>query len=347
MLFVVLYVFFYFFAVGIDSSSIKVRHSTLLVTCFVLAFMAGQRDFTWSDTIIYYYSFRYYTPPLSHLTPTSRPLGYSEMGFYYLGTLIKEFSKDYTVYFLTISFLTFSFLFIAFKKYCYYPILGVCVYISRFYFSRNFMQIRAGLSYAIIMVAVQYITKRDWKRYFALVFLAYLMHQSALIAVPLYFLCLVKVRKWHIVVGLIISFIIAGFFSDVVNEMVSDNASDLSVSTYVNDEYKRAWGLSNPMIYYQTFLLLYYTFTEKRMKLSSEHYLTIRTAYFFSTTILIILSTYTALSGRVSSLFATLEIVIIPSIAFSFQKRNRIIAFLAIAVVMTFFFYMNSGNLRR
>ena len=203
------------------------------------------------------------------------------------------------------------------------------------------MQIRAGLSYAIILVAVKYITNRDWKRYFAWVFVAYLFHHSALIAVPLYFLCMIDIKKWHIVVGLGIAFVIAAFYSNVVRSLIADSASDLNVDTYVTEQYQRDWGLSNPMIYFQTFLLLVYTFTEERMRLTTEHYIIIRNAYFYSTVILIVLSCYTALSGRVSSQFATLEMVIIPSIAYSFMKKNRWIAFIVMGAALTTIFYLN------
>lgn len=312
-----------------------------MAVCFVLACLAGTRSMRWADTGVYAESFSDYTPPLSELTQYSQPFGYAEMGFYYLGVIVKTFTSNVTVYFLIIAFLSFLFLYKAFEKYCFYPILGVCAYISRFYLARNFIQIRAGLSYAIILMAVQYITKKDWKRYFAWVFVAYLFHHSAIIAVPLYFLCMIDVKKKHIVIGTVIAFFIAAFYSNVVRSLIADSASDLDVETYVTEEYQRDWGLANPMIYFQTFLLMVYTFTEDRMRMTTSHYITIRNAYFYSTLILITLSCYTALSGRVSSQFATLEMVIIPSIAYSFFKKDRWMAYVGMGIALTAIFYMN------
>ena len=339
-----LYVTFYLFALYAEGLKSRYKRYWLMAICIVLAFLAGTRDYSWNDTEVYVDSFLLYTPKLEDLTMFSQPYGYGEMGFYYIGVIVKTFTSNVTVYFIAVALLSFFFLYKAFDKYCYYPILGVCAYISRFYLARNFMQIRAGLSYAIILMAVQYITKRDWKRYFAWVFVAYLFHHSAIIAVPLYFLCMLDIKKKHIVMGLSIAFIIAAFFSNVVRSLVTDNASDLNVETYASEEYQREWGLSNPMIYFQTFLLLIYTFTEDRMKITTSHYLTIRNTYFYSTVILIVLSCYTALSGRTSSMFATLEMVIIPSIAYSFQKRDRWIAYLVMGAALTTIFYLNYGN---
>lgn len=338
-----LYVTFYLFALYAEGLQPRFKRYWLMVICIVLAFLAGTRDpNSWSDTEVYVYSFRYFTPSLSDMTLYSEPFGYSEMGFYYIGVIVKTFTSNVAIYLLVVALLSFFFLYKAIDKYCYYPLLGLCTYISRFYFTRNYMQIRAGLSYAIILMAVQYITKRDWKRYFAWVFVAYLFHHSALIAVPLYFLCMMDIKKKHIVIGTLIAFIIAGFYSNVIRVMVADYVVDLKAdTTYIQEEYQREWGLANPMIYFQTFILLIYTFTADRMRLTTSHYLTIRNAYFYSTLILITLSCYTALSGRVSSMFATLEMVIIPSIAYSFLKKDRWIAYLGMGAALTAIFYLN------
>ncbi len=337
------YIAFYLFALYAESLQLRNKRYWLMAICFVLAYLAGIRDISWNDTEVYVASFQIYTPPISDLSQYSKPYGYDEQGFYYIGVIVKTFTSNVTLYFLTIAFLSFYFLYKAFDKYCLYPILGVCAYVSRFYLARNFMQIRAGLSYAIILIAVQYITTKDWKRYFAWVFVAYLFHHSALIAVPLYFLCMIDIKKKHIVIGTAIAFLIAAFYSNVVRAFVADSVTDLTImdETYIQAEYQREWGLSNPMIYFQTFLLMFYTFTENRMRLTTSHYITIRNAYFYSTVILITLSCYTALSGRVSSQFATLEMVIIPSIAYSFMKKDRWIAYLGIGVALTAIFYLN------
>lgn len=337
-----LYVAFYLFALYAEGLQARYKRYWLMAICIVLAFLAGNRDISWADTEVYVMSFLDYTPTLPDLTQYSQPFGYAEMGFYYIGVIVKTFTSNVAIYLLVVALLSFFFLYKAFDKYCLYPIFGVCAYVSRFYLNRNFIQIRAGLSYAIILMAVQYITKRDWKRYFAWVFVAYLFHHSALIAVPLYFLCMIDIKKTHIIMGLVIAFIIAGFYSNVIRVMVADYVVDLNAdTTYIQEEYQREWGLANPMIYFQTFMLLVYTFTEDRMRQTTSHYLTIRNAYFYSTIILIVLSCYTALSGRVSSMFATLEMVIIPSIAYSFLKKDRWIAYLGMGAALTAIFYLN------
>lgn len=336
-----LYIFFYIFALIAEQLKQKDKQMLLMLTCVVMALMAGFRDPSlWADTGVYVMSFEDYTKPLYEWSQIDEPFGYSEYGFYFLGVIFKTFSTNTTLYLIFIAALTFIFMYKDFKRYCYYPLFGVAAYISRFYLARNFIQIRAGLSYAIILWAVQYISKRDWKRYFFWIIIAYQFHASAVLAVPLYFLCMINIKKWHIWTGIAIAFILGGVFTGFMRGLVAEYASDIA-STYVQDVYQREWGLLNPVIYFQLAVLYLYTQNEEVLKYTSEDYYTMRTAYFYSTFILISVSMYTALSGRTSSMFSTLEMAIIPPILNTFSKRNRSIAYIGMGIVLTAIFYMN------
>ena len=338
---VILYIFFYLFALLAEQLKEIDKRNVLIVTCVVLAFIAGFRDPDhWADTGVYVDSYVEYTKSIFEWSQTDQPYGYSEYGFYFLGVIFKTFSSNATAYLTFIAALSFVFLYKDFRRYCYYPLFGVCAYISRFYLTRNFMQIRAGLSYAIILWAVQYITKRDWKRYFFWILIAYQFHESAFVAVPLYFLCMVKVKKWHIALGIGIAFLLGGVFTEQVRGMVADYAQDIA-STYVQEYKQREWGLTNPVIYFQLAILYVYTRYEKKLKYTSKDYYTMRTAYFFSTFILISISMFTELAGRTASMYATLEMAIIPAIINTFYKDARWMAYIGLGVAFTALFYMN------
>lgn len=341
-----LFVLFYVFAISAESLSYKRQMQLLLVVCVALAFGAGFRSMTWPDTMVYVMAFLDYTPSLLDYSLSDSPFGYSEKGFYFIGVIVKTFTGDPTIYLLVVSLLTFLFLYIFLKKYAIYPFLGICVYLARFFVGRNLIQIRTGLAYAIIILGVRFITERDWKRYFTLVFIAYLFHRSAIIAVPLYFISYINFKKWHVVLIIAIAFIIGGFFTETLQNYIVETSQDLNVATtYTQSSYvHKAKGLSNPLIYMQTFLLFAYTFYEKRLKSLVPQYYTIRTGYMYSTFILIAFSMFTALSGRTSTMFATLEIIIIPSLIHIFDKKNRLIAYVILGIVLTVIMYINISN---
>lgn len=338
-----LFIIFYIWAIFAERQSIKKKINSLGIVCLSLAFMAGFRNIDfWNDTGAYTYAFNYYTPTIFNYHSMSDGIPYPELGFYGLSVLIKTITRDSQLYLLFVSLFTFVFLFKDFKKYTPFPLLGVCVYISRFFLGRNFMQVRAGIAYAIILLGISYVKERNWKKYFIIVFCAYLFHKSALIAIPLYFMGCFKIKKQHVVALIGFAFILTAFFTPVLRQYVTDNASDLEVTNYVSGvEVEQAKGLLNPMIYYQCFWLFLFTFGESKLMKVIPEYFTIRNAYLLSTFILITFSMFLGLSGRTSTCFATLEFVIIPSISFLFRKRFQVLYFVLIGILLSVILYMN------
>lgn len=348
MVYLSLFVFTVFFAVSayIDSgSNIKAEKTLGILACLVLTFIAGNRDpASWADTEVYLYSFSE-VPSAPSFSFSDEPIGYTEKGFSFLGSLLKVFTSDGTVYLFFIAALSIFILFADIRKYSVFPLVGLCCYIARFYMNRNMIQIRAGLSYAILLYAIQYITAKDWKRYFLVVAIASMMHHSALVAVPLYFFCnLVKPKRWHVIAVLVLSFVIGATGQGVVHRFVEDNSSDMSIDAYTQKggyaTYYQGAGLSNPMIYFEVVLLLIYTFAEKKLKAIDENYYAIRMAYLYSTAFLICFCSYKVLASRTASIYATLEFCIIPSLIFATPHKKRPIVFAITGIVLVFIFSM-------
>lgn len=342
----IVFFLFYMFAVYLETKGGKNRDVMLITACFVLALLAGFRDTSWSDTGVYVWSFQEHTPSLFDFSFSDTPYGYNEKGFYFLQVLVRTVTDNYSIFFLVVSSISFYFLHKVFKRYSIFPLVGLCVYISRFLVGRNFIQIRAGLAYAILMLSIKYILEKDWKRYFFIVFVAWLFHRSCIMAIPLYFICnWVNVKKWHIYVALAVSFLIGIFGQGFVHSIVEDNATDLNIGIRYTDAggeriQLEGLGMRNPMIYFQCFILLAYTFLEERLAPLNKYYYILRNAYLYSTMILICFCTYKVLSARTSSMFATLEFAIIPSLIYLFNKKNRQFAFLITGLALTAIFYM-------
>ena len=343
---VIVFFIFFFVAVSLELQGNKKNRDTMLIlACIVLAIGTGFRDiYFWPDTMVYALSFEDYTPTLADFSWSDKPFGYSEKGFYFLQVVVKTLIDNVTLFFLIISGFSFYFLYKDITHYSIFPLIGICAYISRFIIVRNFVQIRAGLAYAILMLSIKYIYEKDWKRYFLIVFIAWLFHRSCIVAIPLYFICnWIHVKKWHVYVALVISFLIGIFGQGFVHSLVEDNASDLSIGDrYVEagGEVKQLEGLGmrNPMIYFQCLILLLFTFLEERLAPLNKYYYILRNAYLYSTMILICFCTYKVLSARTSSMYATLEFAIIPSLIYMFNKKNRYFAFIITGVILTIIF---------
>lgn len=343
---VVLFFISFIIATSYEQRSNKYKYTILSLACFIFALIAGLREaWAWPDAPVYMYSFLK-SPNIFNFSFSDEITGYSEKGFYFLSVLVRTFTDNYHIFFLVVSFLSFYYLFKNLRQYSIFPLIGLFAYISRFYYGRHFMQIRAGLSYVILLLGIKYILERDWKRYFIIVFIASLFHKSALLGIPLYFVCnWINVKKWHILVALAISFVIGIWGQGLMHAFIEDNASDLNIGVRYTDaggekRQLEGLGIRNPMIYFQCFLLLSYTFLENKLAPLNKYYYVIRTAYLYSTMILICFCSYKVLSARTSSLYATLEFAIIPSLIYLFNKKNRSFAILLTGIALTAIFYM-------
>lgn len=338
-----LIVYILFLLYCISASSVKKEQKkTLMLACGVLTIGIAFRDMRWPDTDAYWLGFVRYTPNIINYTFGMHPHFYDEQGFFMISVLSKTLINDYQFYFFVVGAISMMLLYKNLNRYSIYPLLGLCAYLARFFMARNLTQIRSGLAYLIILWGLKYVHEKKIWHYVLLVWIASWFHNSAWIALPFYFITnWIHVNKYRVLVGLGLAFIVGAFFQGPLSAFVTDKASDLQITTYVSSEYKSKVGLGNPMIYFQTFLLLAYTFLERRLKPMTKYYKVIRDGYFYSTLILISFCSFTALSGRTSTMFATLEYCIIPSLVFLFNKRNRAVAYAIMIVGLVIIMYLN------
>jgi len=311
----------------------------------IIVFCIGSRNTGgWIDTVTYVDSFVNSTNSLSSFSFSDVPFGYTEKGYYLLCVIAKTISGNPQIYLFLIGALSMAFLFPSLDRYTPLPFLGLCIYIARFMLGRDMNQMRAGLAISIIMFATIYAIKRKYLIYILMVIVAYFIHTSALIALPLLLIDRLKIKRKHILIGLGVAFVIAGFFGGTVKSVISnwDFVQNLA-KTYVEEDSEKAWGnnLFNPLIYYQILCLLIYTFKEKQLSKQFIYYYTIRNAYFYSTILLIVLCQYGIVAGRTSTLFATYEISMVPMVLSTYKKSKKNVLYLVVFMFLIFFFVKN------
>lgn len=316
----------------------------MALVCIALTFMVGFRNINiWGDTGIYVISFLN-NNDLFHLTAFDSPIGYVERGFFYLSALIKAFTDSPEAYLTVISALTFYFLYKSFDKYSIYPLFGVAIYLARFYTGRNMMQIRACIAIAIIVYFTFLIKDKKWWKYLLVIAISYTLHHSALIALPLLLLRNFIIKPKYIYIGIILSLLISQLGAGLIRGWIqnSDFANDMA-NSYIQENSEKAFAnnLTNPVIWYQIFILFAFTFYEERLKPLSEYYYIFRNGYFYSTCILIILCQFAVLAARTSTIFATFETAMVPMLLYMFGKKERLGLYLLFGIAYIYLFYMN------
>ena len=278
-----LFVFLFIIAAWVSNAKKNRQESVLFVIMMALALFVGTRDVTaWSDTLIYQEAFLK-TNPLGSFSFSDRVFGYSEKGFILLGAIVKTVTNNATVYFTFIALLTYLALYADLKRYGLFPLIGLCVYLARFMAGREMVQIRSALAIPIIIWGFQYVRKNEYWKCLLTIIIAYFFHTSAIVALPMLLFNKFKLSKTQIYVGLVLSFIVAGAFGGVIRGIVSssDFINEMATS-YVQEGSNKAFSndLTNPVIYYQVLILVFYTIFEKRLSAYSSYYYIIRNAYF-------------------------------------------------------------------
>ena len=336
---VVLFALFYLFCfVLVIQNKVKHQHKVLILALCVLTYAIGVRT-AWPDELVYQIAFDMAPLPWD-FSFNAKPFGYAESGYWFLASCVKVIVNDSRFYLFVMGGLSMFLLYKNLQRYSVFPLIGLCIYIGRFLLNRDFMQMRASLAILLIVLGVDLIKERKMWRYLLLVLVAYQFHHMAIIGLPLYFICLLKLKKSHIVIGLVLAFIVSQVMFSSIANFVETYSEDLQYTTYTEGMYvDEAKGLANPMIYFQVGILLMFTFMENRLRCFSSYYDVYRTGYFYSTLFLIIFCNYTTLSGRTSTMFATLEIFMLPLMAKSLSMKWRMIFLLACGVVFVYFFH--------
>ncbi len=336
-LYTFLLVVFYLIAITKTHLSISKQKEMLFFTLSFLVLCITLRE-GWPDEAVYTIAFER-APNLFDITFNEQPFGYAEKGYLYLASLVKFIYNDSRFYLFSMGALSMYLLYKSLTKYCVLPLLGLCDYIARFLLNRDFIQMRSSLAMLLIILAIDNIYKRRPLKYFAVVFLAYQIHTMALIAVPLYFLYKLPLNKKIVIISIVSAFVLSQTFAGAISGYVDSYSKDLNYSAYTRGEKNEAaLGLANPMIYFQIAILLYFTFKEKAIKRLTPHYKLLQMAYLYSTLILILFCNYTALSGRTSTMFATVEMFILPFIGQSIPKKYHVVYYFALVFVFIYFF---------
>lgn len=336
---VIAFLVFYVFALYVITKKETTQKAILIATLIILTCLIGSRD-GWPDEKAYQIAFSEAPRPWDFISKNVESYGYVEKGYLFLASLVKLVLNDSRFYLFCMGGLSMYLLYKGLTAYCAIPLVGLCDYVGRFLLNRDFQQMRSSLAILLLILAIKLIHDRKLVAYMLVVLLAYQFHHLSLIGIPLYFLYKVRIGSISIIFSLVMAMLLSQLIAGSISDIVDDYSQDLNYDTYVQDEYvEQALGLRNPMIYFQIVILMVYTFMEPILASKDKFYHLMRWAYFYSTLILIFFCNYTALSGRTSTVFATCEMFMLPSIAMGFGKEKRFVFYVIVGVILVYFFW--------
>ena len=156
------------------------------------------------------YEFLYSRLDTSVIGELLHGLDNQEIGFRFIGSLIKSFGISYHFYLVIIAFITILFVSKICSKYSKNPTLSLVLYFCFFYLVWTFSGLRQGLTMAIgVFYLLKYMQKQKHLRFILIVIALSLIHYSALILLPLYLASKIDFKKRTLIILTICSVLIS------------------------------------------------------------------------------------------------------------------------------------------
>ncbi len=181
-----------------DKSNINITAKKMIIifAVIILTIFRGLRWETGTDWEQYYEVFIF--ADWSNIFSFDRGLGNMEPGYVFLNTLIANLGGNYTVFLLiTNLYILLSYARFSIKN-SNFPIYIFVLII----FSTQFFPVRIGLAVAIIIWGLDSLSKKNNVRIIIYTILASTIHSSAIIFIPIYFICRYKKTPTILSVGM-------------------------------------------------------------------------------------------------------------------------------------------------
>lgn len=304
-------------------SFVKKRYSKLvsLIMLSVLAIFSGIRYGIGNDYFVYrkiYNAVGTLNDVVQGNSNFSSIKGVEE-SYLLLNSILKTVGINFEVLIFLCSVLGLLFIYKASQKYTEYVSLALLIYFVRFYFTRDMDQIRNAIACAILFYSFSFIKNKDYKRFLIYTAVALIFHKLALL--NLIILVVYKLagnRKKVYTYLLAVSFIIgifnlAGTMSSLLIQSLPNNIAGY----LINESFVKGPGFKNPVLIFQLLIIIYLIYHYEQFNNKIKYFDIIFCSYFISTCWMLVFNRFYAVSGRVSTVFSTVEIVLIP---FIFQK---------------------------
>lgn len=296
----------------------------------ILVFISGFRsEFSIGDTPFYAHTYRLLVqnPQIAENT--------KDKGFTMLMIFLNKITNDPQILIFFTAFITNLFIILTLYKYSKPFELGIFLYFTTVLYYVTMNGMRQSMVASLMFWAVGCIIKNQWKRYFLLILILSLFHQSVLIFLPLYFIIRCKAwgRGFWITLGVsimmiavfrpmldtIVNILDKTSYSNYAQDMISNEETTniirvliamvpLILAYFVKDKLNKDWPESSVFIYMSLFNVIFMLF--------STQYL-----YFY----------------RLCIYFDLYNLILMPRLICLYSKQKRVALYVYIIILYTLF----------
>lgn len=242
--------------------------------------------------------------------------GKVEPGFFWLNVFIDYFFENPQWLFVVCSAMIVFLIFYYVLESSINPVFSIYLYITLTFYLSSFNTMRQHIACAICLIALVFLNKKSYLKFFVLVGIAVLFHYTAIIFFSVYVLAKIKIKPRLATVIIIITYVLSPIIGNIANTLMSKSIYAL----YANLEGERTISIASYLgIAVQLAILflgyLYINFNDEKNRL----YFNIQ----LISTCITVLGSFIPLVSRVKWYFALSEIVYIPMVISNINDRYR------------------------
>lgn len=169
------------------------------ICCAEMALMAALRSNTvGADTARYVEALEYYSKlPKDKVLFADLVWPFDfEKGYLLLTQICALINMPAPVFLLLVALVIYIPLFYAINRYSKIPYISILAFMALGFFSYSLGIFRQMMAMSIVLCGVKFIEQKEWAKYFALVVIAFTIHTTAIIMVPVYILAQIPVKKY-------------------------------------------------------------------------------------------------------------------------------------------------------
>ncbi len=200
----------YYSSIGRGNQTDRQRHALIamlaLLAVFVgLADMLGGYDryiyselFDDTANMVSDGNYNFMMSPVANLYP-------KEFGYQIYNVIVGAITDNRYIFIFITTCVIYVLLYHSLRDYCNNYPFAVIMFLGLWFFF-SFTYLRQVMGATIAWLAVRYIIRRDWKRFFIVWFIAWSFHNSALILLPMYFVPIRKFERKKIIYVMVAAF---------------------------------------------------------------------------------------------------------------------------------------------
>lgn len=239
----------------------------------------------------------------------------TEKGWNALNWILYQLCPRYWFFFLVVGFLTTIGSMSLIKNLSPIPYISVFFYITLGLYLFGFAGMRQGLSISVYALSYRYLIDRDMIKYFIIVLIAACFHQTALIALPLYFVFTLEFSNLKIV--------LIAIGAAILGLLIDDVMSFLTTLEDRYEVYNEIQGGGNLFALFYFIMMLF--FWTQRGEINEEHIRKYDTMFMMLVvgSMIYLVVTMSGLYGEVTRLALYFQTAIILLWAYLYAYRKR------------------------